>query len=122
MERKKFLWKDRGNSFVYAWSGLRALLRNEHNSRIHLVMTVAAIAACIILKVSTMEAGIITIAMGLVWITEIINTAIEKTMDLISKELHPQIKLVKDLAAAAVLLSAVTAVIAGCLVFIPKII
>ena len=56
----------------------------------------------------------------MVWTAEIFNTAIEKTMDFISREKHPQIKLVKDLAAAAVLITAVSAIIVGAIIFIPK--
>ena len=58
--------------------------------------------------------------MAMVWMAELFNTAIEKTMDFISKEAHPQIKLVKDLAAAAVLIAAIAAVLVGALIFIPK--
>ena len=60
--------------------------------------------------------------MTLVWMAEIINTAIEKSMDFISKEKHPQIALVKDLAAAAVLISAVAAFAIGIIIFLPKLI
>jgi diacylglycerol kinase len=56
----------------------------------------------------------------MVWVAEIFNTAIEKTMDFISRERHPQIKLIKDLAAAAVLVTAFSALITGAIIFIPK--
>ncbi len=120
MERKKFSWQERRKSFGYAWDGLKALLRTEHNSRIHLVLTLTAVAAALLLRISRMEMIILIMVMATVWVAEIFNTALEKAMDFMSKERHPQIKLVKDLAAAAVLITAITAVIVGCLIFIPK--
>lgn len=121
MEQKRFSWKERGNSFSYAWDGLKAVFRTEHNTWIHLALTFVAIILGFILKISKGEFLAIIIAMTMVWVAEIFNTAIEKTMDFISKEKHPQIKLVKDLAAAAVLITAISAVIVGAIIFIPKI-
>jgi diacylglycerol kinase len=60
------------------------------------------------------------IVIGLVWVTEILNTCIEKAMDVITIEHHPQIKIIKDLAAGAVLIAALVAVIVGSFIFIPK--
>ena len=120
MERKKFSWKERGNSFIYAWAGIRALFRTEHNSWIHFALTLLAVGTGFILKISSGEFIAIILSMTMVWMAELFNTAIEKTMDFISKEAHPQIKLVKDLAAAAVLITAIAAVLVGALIFIPK--
>lgn len=120
MEQKKFSWKERGNSFTYAWDGIRAALRTEHNTWIHLGLTVVAVALGIILKISAGEFIALIIVMTMVWTAEIFNTALEKTMDFISKEKHPQIKLVKDLAAAAVLITALSALAVGAIIFIPK--
>jgi diacylglycerol kinase len=118
---KQFSWKDRGKSFAFAWSGIKAVLRTEHNSWIHLCLTVAAVALGFILKISSGEFLALIISMTIVWMAEIFNTALEKAMDFISTEKHPQIKLVKDLAAAAVLVSAVSALLVGSIIFIPKI-
>jgi len=60
------------------------------------------------------------IVMALVWITEILNTCIEKIMDFVHPEYHPKVKIIKDMAAAAVLIMAIVAVIVGGLIFIPK--
>ena len=119
-QRKKFSWKERGASFRYAYDGLAALFRTEHNAWVHAGLTITALLLSIVLTISKMEWLLLIIAITLVWVTEIINTAIEKTMDFISKEKHPQIKLVKDLAAAAVLLSAVAALLTGTIIFLPK--
>lgn len=120
MDKRRFSWKERGNSFTYAWSGIRALMRTEHNAWIHLALTIAAVALGFILKISKGEFLAIIIAMTMVWAAEILNTAIEKAMDFISLEKHPQIKLVKDLAAAAVLITAFSALLVGAIIFIPK--
>jgi diacylglycerol kinase len=115
-----FSWHSRFKSFVYAWDGMKQFLKTEHNARIHLVITAIVIVASLFLKVSAYDAMALIIVMALVWITELLNTALEKAMDFISNEKHPQIKWVKDLAAAAVLIAAIAAVLVGCFVFIPK--
>ena len=122
MEKKKFSWKERGNSFTYAWAGIKAVFRTEHNTWIHLGLTVAAMLLGFWLHISRGEFLVLIVIMTMVWTAEIFNTAIEKTMDFISTERHPQIKLVKDLAAAAVLLTALAALVVGALIFIPKLI
>ena len=116
-----FSWKKRINSFTYAAQGLKALFSTEHNAWIHAVSTIGVIAFSIILNISPTEWCLVTIVMAMVWVTEIINTAIEKMMDHITPEKHPVVKLVKDLSAAAVLIAAAAAFITGCIIFIPKI-
>lgn len=118
----RFSWKARGLSFRYAFEGIKALFRTEHNARIHGVASIAVGIMCLLLPISSTELILLVLSMTLVWLTEIINTAIEKTMDFISLEKHPQIKLVKDLAAAAVLIAAVAAFIIGTIIFLPKLI
>lgn len=117
---RRFSWKERSNSFGYAWQGMKALFRTEHNAWIHAAVTVVVIIAAVILKVSTTEAEVLILTIAFVFVTEILNTAIEKLADFISLEKHPQIGLVKDLAAAAVLISAIAAVVTGALIFLPK--
>ena len=118
--RKKFSVRERIKSFTYAGDGFKALLRTEHNAYIHLVLAVASVVLGFVMQISRLEFLILIVVIAMVLVAEIFNTAIEKTMDFISNEKHPQIKLVKDLAAAAVLLSAVAAVVVGCLIFIPR--
>lgn len=122
MTSQSFSWKARSASFGYAFRGIVALFRTEHNAWLHGGLTALALLLSILLDISKTEWLLLLIAMTLVWITEIINTAIEKAMDFISSEKQPQIALVKDLAAAAVLLSAVAAFIIGTIIFLPKII
>jgi diacylglycerol kinase len=117
----RFSLLQRKQSFYYAFTGIRKFFREETNAWIHLVATIGVVIAGIILRVNTMEWIVLSMAMGFVWSTEIFNTAIERAMDLVSKEQNPSIGFIKDVSAAAVLLAAITAAITGCLVFIPKI-
>jgi diacylglycerol kinase (ATP) len=118
---KNFSLAGRVKSFGYAWSGIVRFFITEVHARIHLLASIMAAILCFIARVSIMEAVAVTLCIALVWITEMINTAIEKTMDFISLEKHPQIKVVKDIAAGAVLIAALTALIVAAFIFIPKI-
>jgi diacylglycerol kinase len=121
MEGRRFSWKERGNSFSYAWQGIKGLLRTEHNSWIHLGLTLLVIILAIYYRISRSECIFLIIVTAIVWAAELFNTALEKSMDFISRENHPQIKLIKDLAAAAVLISALAALAVGAIIFVPKI-
>jgi diacylglycerol kinase (ATP) len=109
-------------SFGYALNGLFFFLKTEANAIIHLLAGIAALILCFILHCSLIETVLIIGAAGFVWVAELFNTAIEESMDLISLDKNPQIKIIKDLAAAAVLVAAITALIIGSIIFIPKII
>lgn len=119
-EKQTFSWKARAKSFVYAWDGIKALLRTEHNTYIHLASAALVVVLGLALNISRIEFLILIVVISMVIVAEVFNTAIEKTMDFISLEKHPQIKLVKDLASAAVLLAAIAAVVVGGIIFIPK--
>ncbi len=121
-EKEKFSLRARLRSFGYAFSGIAGFLKQEHNALIHLLATILVIVLAFIFPLSGMEIILLVLVIGLVWITELINTAIEKIIDFISVERKPEIKFIKDLAAAAVLVAAVVAVITGCIIFIPKLI
>ena len=120
MEDQKFSIRSRANSFRYAGTGIRRFLRSEHNAWIHLAATILVIVAGCILKISLIEAAILALAVGLVWVTEMLNTCLEKAMDMISRERHPNIGFIKDLAAGAVLVAAATALVVGLFIFIPR--
>ena len=118
--KKHFSVKERLTSFTYAWAGIKQAFATEHNTWIHLSLTIMAVIGAVILKINKMEWMALIIVIAMVWMAELFNTAMEKAMDFISIEKHPQIKLVKDMAAAAVLVAAVAAIIIGLLIFIPK--
>jgi diacylglycerol kinase (ATP) len=121
MEPQKFSIRSRIKSFSYAIAGIRSFIIREHNARLHLVGTIAVIVVACFLHVSLTEAAALTIVTALVWITELLNTAVERLADLVTLERDPNIKIIKDLAAGAVLIAAITAVIVGLFIFIPKI-
>lgn len=118
--QKTFSWRARARSFSYAWAGIRSLFGSEHNLYLHAVSTIAAVVMAVLFRISLMEAMILALSIALVWMAELFNTAIEKTADLISSEYHPQIKLLKDVAAAAVLVAAIAALLIGAFIFLPK--
>lgn len=122
MTNEKFSLRARANSFGYAFKGIRNLLRYEHNAIIHLAATVVIIILGVWLELQRWEWVAIVMAMGFVWVTEILNTCVERIMDFISTEKHPTIGVIKDLAAAAVLIAAFSAIVVGAIIFIPKII
>lgn len=121
MEYKKFSFIDRLKSFKYAFNGLKILFKNEHNARIHLLAAICVVILGVVFQISSYAWIAVALAIGLVFITEIINSAIEYLADFVSPTYHELIKKVKDLAAAAVLVAAITALIIGLLVFVPEI-
>lgn len=104
-------------SFGYAFEGLLALFRYENNARFHLLVAVGVLLAGIGFDVDSKEWALIALAIGGVWAAEAFNTALEKLCDLVSPDFHPQIKTIKDLAAAGVLVVSGVALVIGVLVF-----
>lgn len=105
-------------SFGYACRGLLDAFRTEKHMKFHLIAALVAIGALFVYQQSKVEILFVCLAIALVWITEIINTAIEKTVDLAMPDQHPIAKLAKDLAAGAVLVASVFAVVVGIIVFV----
>jgi len=120
MKQQKFSFMKRIKSFIPAFKGLKILFNEEHNSRIHLIATICVLVASIMLKISAIEWIVIIYAIGLVFVVEIINSAIENIADFVSPEKNETIKKIKDLAAAGVLISSITAFIIGLIIFLPK--
>jgi diacylglycerol kinase len=107
-------------SFRYAIQGIRWLFASQPNARIHLAATVLVVTAGFFIGISRLEWLILTGCITLVICLEAVNTAIEFLTDLVSPQYHPLAGKVKDVAAAAVLMAAIGAVIAGGLIFLPK--
>ena len=122
MKPKSFSLKETLEAFTHAIRGIKVFVINERNARLHLIATVMVVAAALIFQVSRLEASSLALVTGLVWVAEIINSCIEKTLDFITRERHPEIKVIKDMSAGAVLLASVIAFLVGLLIFIPKII
>lgn len=121
MNSNKFSLKSRIGSFKFAFHGLWSLLKNEHNSRIHFLAAIGAIAMGLILKINPFEWSLMIIVIGIVFLTELLNTSLETLADFVDPEWNERIRKVKDYAAAAVLISAIISVVVGGLIFIPKI-
>lgn len=107
------------SSFRYAFTGVYTLFRSEHNAKLHLVAAISVIAMAWSMRISRMEWIVLVMAIGLVWMAEAFNTAIEKLTDLAHPYQHPLAKKVKDVAAAAVLIISIAAAIVGLIVFVP---
>ncbi len=108
-------------SFKYAFDGIFTGIKEEQNMKIHITIMILVIIFGIMLKISKMEWIICIILFGLVISMELINTAIENTVDLVTKEKNEQAKIAKDVAAGAVLVSAIASAIIGLIIFVPKI-
>jgi diacylglycerol kinase len=121
MKAKKFSFKSRLASFRFATIGLWSLLKYEHNSRIHLASAIIVVILGIILKLNSFEWSLIIILIGLVFITELLNSALESLADHTNPDWNELIKKSKDYSAASVLVSAIISAVIGAIIFIPKI-
>lgn len=108
-------------SFGYAINGIRLLFSSQANARIHLFVALLVVIAGLTCGVSPAEWLAIFISVSMVIAMEAMNTALEWLTDLVSPEYHPLAGKVKDVAAAAVLITVIGAVVAGLIIFVPKI-
>ena len=109
------------DSFKHAFEGIRVAIKSERNLQIHIVIMFLVIIIGIILKISVVEWFVCLLLFGGVISLEMINTAIETTVDLITMEKNSKAKLAKDASVGAVLVMAIVSVIIGLIIFVPKI-
>src|SRR3989344_87300 len=114
---KKFI-----RSFKYARAGMKHIVTTQRNIRIHLVAGLFAVLAAFWLRVSTVEVAILALTISFVIVAEMVNTAIEETINLAQPGEHPLAGMIKNIAAAAVLTAAFASLIVGALIFIPRLI
>ncbi len=107
-------------SFNFAFDGIITFFKTQRNAWIHFFSAAAVLFLGYFLKVNSNEWSLLVISISIVFITEMLNTAIEFLCDFVSPETHPQIKKIKDVAAGAVLTSSIAAFVLGCIVFLPK--
>lgn len=107
-------------SFGYAFEGIYTCIKKERNMKIHCVMAVFVVIAGIILGISVTEWCICLVLFGLIMALEMVNTAVEAVVDLVTQERKPLAKIAKDTAAGAVLIAAIMSAIIGCIIFVPK--
>lgn len=118
-KRRSFSMQARGRSFVYAFRGLRFAVETQHNLWIDICMALIVVGLALWVGLDPFKWAILAAIIGLVISMEVMNTAIEALVDLVSPKRNSRAALAKDLAAAAVLLSALTSVVIGLLVLGP---
>lgn len=116
MEIKKLV-----ESFNYAISGIIETVRTQRNMRIHLLVALIVLVSCFLFDISKVEFLILAVTITMVIVAEVINTAIEATIDMSTNHYHPLAKVAKNAAAGAVLITAINAVLVGYIIFWDKI-
>lgn len=106
-------------SLGHALRGIDYVIRNEHNARIHLLAAAAIIVAGAIFDVGAEGFAALLVAIAMVFFAEIVNTAVEKILDLVHPDHDERVGYIKDVAAGAVLVASVAALIIGVVVFFP---
>lgn len=109
-------------SFGYAFAGIAYILRTQRNARIELAVGLGAVVLALWLGLTPLEWAVLAITIALVLALEWINTSLELAVTLASPERHPSAKAAKDIAAACVLLGAITSVVVGLLLFAPRLV
>lgn len=112
---------DLAKSIGYALTGIKFVVQHERNARLHLVMAILALLLGLELRVTNAELAAIFFAVIIVFLAEIINTAFEKTLNIVSPGHHPQVKIIKDMAAGAVLVAVIGAGVIGIMIYLPYI-
>ncbi|KUG05953.1 diacylglycerol kinase family protein [Solirubrum puertoriconensis] len=117
--RHRARWRHEVASFGYALQGIGEALKSEPHLRFHALATVAAVALGAWLQLPRYDWALVVLAIGAVWTAELMNTAVESIVDLVSPDFHVLAGRAKDVAAGAVLLASLAAVVVGLLVFGP---
>ena len=113
--------KKRLRSFGYAFNGIFLLFSTQPHATFHFIATIIVVAAGFFFGISGTEWLVLIVTIGIVWVSEAINTALEFLTDLVSPDYNLLAKKVKDVAAGAVLIAVVFALIIGITIFYPKI-
>ncbi|KKP92008.1 MAG: diacylglycerol kinase [Parcubacteria group bacterium GW2011_GWA2_36_10] len=106
-------------SLGFAGKGLKKVWQTERNFRIHVVIALLVILLAFYLEIQSFDYLILLLVITLVLILEILNSSLERLVDMLSPATHHFVKEIKDLLAAAVLLSAILAIVAGVIIFWP---
>jgi diacylglycerol kinase (ATP) len=109
-------------SFRNAFSGLWYAIHTQRNAQIHLLTTVSVVLVGLWVGLELEQWCLIILAMGLVWMAELSNTAIESAVDLASPSYHPLAKIAKDVKAAVVVIAALAAILVGVLILGPALV
>jgi len=118
----KYDYKKQLRSFKYAWQGIRACVGYEQNLDFHILVMVLVIIAGIVFSISPMEWVVVVLCFGMVISAELFNSAIERLTDIASPQWLPLAGKVKDIAAGAVLVTAIASAVVGLIIFVPYVI
>jgi diacylglycerol kinase (ATP) len=116
---RAFQFTGRIRSIRHAIAGILRMIRCQHNAWIHAAATIVVLAAAFLLRVSAADWCWIILAISIVWTAEALNTAFEFLADAASPEFHPLVRDAKDVAAGAVLVTAMAAAVIGAIIFWP---
>jgi len=120
-EKETFKFTGRIRSMNFALEGIVTMIKGQHNAWVHCVSALCVIALALFCKVTVYEWCILIFSIAIVFITEALNTAFEHLCDVASPEFHPEVKKAKDIAAGAVLISAICSGVVGVIIFLPYI-
>jgi len=109
-------------SFHHAFAGWLHVIRTQRNAWLHAVATILVFIVAIWIGLDRLSGAILLLTIGLVWVAEFLNTALEAIVDLASPEIHPLARVGKDVGAAAVLISSLVAILVGLLILGPPLI
>lgn len=109
-----------GSSLGWAVQGIVYALKNERHMQFHLAATLMVLLVGWVLTLTPTQWLMVAFAITLVWVTELLNTAIETVVDLYTSHYHPLAKIAKDVAAGAVLVAAINALVVAMVIFLPK--
>ena len=121
-EKKRFSIVARGRSFRHAFRGITIIFKTQHNAWVHGLVALVVVLLGLWLRISAGEWAVVILSITSVLAAEAFNTAVEIDIDLTSPNYHPYARDTKDVASAAVLITALGALIVGLVVFIPKIV
>ncbi|MBP9695476.1 MAG: diacylglycerol kinase [Candidatus Magasanikbacteria bacterium] len=110
------------NSLADAWQGLTEIFLQEQNFRIQLFFGLLVLLVSMLLKISTSSILLLVCLVMLVLVLEVLNSVVERILDVLKPRLHSQVKMIKDMMAGAVLLASIGCVIVGLTIFLPSII
>lgn len=119
INEKKFSIVKRAKSFTHAGRGVWILVKTTHNAWVHISLLCFAVLLGLFFHITQLEWMLLVLAAGMVLAAEAFNTAIEIDIDLTSPDIHPLARDVKDVAAGAVLIAAITALLVGLFIFVP---
>ncbi len=110
------------NAVLFAWQGIRQFFSQDRNGKIQLVIGMIAITLGFTVSLTAYQWLLVLLCIGMVISLEMINSAIERYCDLVTTDFHPGIKIIKDVAAGAVLVASIMSLIIGLIIFIPALV